>query len=121
MTAIDNTVATKYPNVQNYIAGAFTDGDGGDYLDVTNPADGSVISRVPLSAAAEVDRAVEAAQRAFPAWSGMPIKERVQVFFRYKTLLEQNIDELAKLVTEENGKIDGQGGAEGVRAPGTRA
>ena len=116
MTALDNSVATKYPPVQNYIAGAFTDNDGGDYLDVTNPADGSVISRVPLSAAQEVDRAVEAAQRAFPAWSGMPIKERVQVFFRYKTLLEQNIDELAKLVTEENGKIDNEARAEVLKS-----
>src|SRR5881394_443874 len=103
MTALDNPVATKYPNVQNYIAGEFIDGKH-DFLDVTNPADGSVISRVPLSASVEVDRAVDAAKKAFPVWSGMPIKERVQVFFKYKTLLEKNIDELSALVTEENGK-----------------
>jgi malonate-semialdehyde dehydrogenase (acetylating) / methylmalonate-semialdehyde dehydrogenase len=116
MTAIDNPVRTKYPHIQNYIGGAFVDESGPDLLDVTNPADGSVISRVPLSPGAEVDRAVAAAQKAFPGWSETPIKERVQVFFRYKALLEENIDELAKLVTEENGKIDGEARAEVLKS-----
>src|ERR1700737_767187 len=71
---------------------------------------------LPLSAAADVDRAVQAAKKAFPIWSSIPIKERVQVFFRYKTLLEQNIDELAKLVTEENGKIDSEARAEVLKS-----
>jgi malonate-semialdehyde dehydrogenase (acetylating) / methylmalonate-semialdehyde dehydrogenase len=114
MTAID--ISTKYPPVRNYIGGEFIEGAGGNYLDVTNPADGSVISRVPLSGANEVDRAVQAANRAFPGWSGTPIKERVQVFFRYKTLLEENIDELAALVTEENGKIDNEARAEVLKS-----
>jgi malonate-semialdehyde dehydrogenase (acetylating)/methylmalonate-semialdehyde dehydrogenase len=116
MTALDNTVATKYPAVQNYIGGEFVAGDVNDFLDVTNPADGSVISHVPLSAAEDVDRAVAAAKSAFPAWSAIPIKERVQVFYRYKALLEQNIDELAKLVTEENGKIDSEARAEVLKS-----
>src|SRR5438128_1372287 len=110
MTAID--ISTKYPPVRNYIGGEFVEGNGSNYLDVTNPADGSVISRVPLSQAKEVDRAVQAAKKAFPAWSSMPIKERVQVFFRYKTLLEKHIDELSALITEENGKIDSEARAE---------
>jgi malonate-semialdehyde dehydrogenase (acetylating)/methylmalonate-semialdehyde dehydrogenase len=116
MTALDNPVATKYPQVQNYIGGTFVDENGNDYLDVTNPADGSVISRVPLSPGGEVDRAVEAAEKAFPAWAATPIKERVQVFFRYKALLEKNIDGLAKLVTEENGKIDSEARAEVLKS-----
>ncbi len=110
MTTID--VSTKYPPVQNYIGGAFVDGNGNNYLDVTNPADGSVISRVPLSPATEVDRGVQAAKKALPAWSSLPIKERVQVFFRYKALLEKNIDGLSALITEENGKIDSEARAE---------
>src|SRR5438067_12850898 len=110
MSAID--ISTKYPPVRNYIGGAFVEGEGYSHLDVTSPADGSVISRLPLSTAAAVDRAVQAARRAFPAWSSLPIKERVQVFFRYKTLLEQNIDDLAALITEENGKVDGEARAE---------
>ncbi len=110
MSAID--ITTKYPSVRNYIGGTFVEAPGYNHLDVTNPADGSVISRVPLSPAAEVDRAVQAAKRAFPAWSSLPIKERVQVFFRYKALLEQNIEELSALITEENGKVDSEARAE---------
>jgi malonate-semialdehyde dehydrogenase (acetylating) / methylmalonate-semialdehyde dehydrogenase len=116
MSVIDRASAAKYPDVRNYIAGDFVDGNASSFLDVFNPADGNVISRVPLSAAADVDRAVQAALAAFPKWSGMPIKERVQVFFRYKTLLEQNIDELAKLITEENGKIDSEARAEVLKS-----
>ncbi len=109
-------VTTKYPPVRNYIGGAFVDGNGHQYLDVTNPSDGSVISRVPLSPASEVDRAVQAAKKALPGWAEMPIKERVQIFFRYKTLLEKNIDELAALVTEENGKVDSEARAEVLKS-----
>src|ERR1051325_11257911 len=116
MTALETPTASKYPDVRNYIAGDFVDNDGARTLDVTNPADGVVISRVPLSGTAEIDRAVAAAKRAFPAWSGMPIKERVQVFFKYKTLLEQNIDELSALVSEENGKIASEARAEVLKS-----
>ena len=102
--------------MRNYIGGQFVDGNGAQYLDVTNPAFGTVISRVPLSGGSEVDRAVQAAKRAQPAWAAMPIKERVQIFFRYKTLLEKNIDELSALVTEENGKIESEGRAEVLKS-----
>ena len=116
MTALETPTASKYPDIRNYIAGEFVDGGGARTLDVTNPADGSVISRVPLSGSAEIDRAVAAAKAAFPGWSGMPIKERVQVFFKYKTLLEQNIDELSALVSEENGKIASEARAEVLKS-----
>src|SRR3954449_4661391 len=116
MTAIEQSAPTKYPDVRNYIGGTFVDPSVEQHLDVTNPADGSVISRVPLSSASDVDRAVDAAKKAFPIWSGMPIKERVQVFFRYKALLEKNIDELSALVTEENGKILSEGRAEVLKS-----
>lgn len=114
MTAID--ISTKYPPVRNYIGGAFVDADAPERLDVFNPADGRVISHVPLSTNADVERAVAAAEKALPAWSAMPIKERVQVFFRYKALLEKNIDELAALITEENGKIDSEARAEVLKS-----
>src|ERR1044071_5294950 len=94
----------KYPEVQNYIDGKFVSG-GPEWLDVYNPANGAVISKVPLCASKEVDMAVQAALKAFPSWSALPIKERVQVFYRYKTLLEKHVEELAALVTEENGKV----------------
>ncbi len=115
MSAIEQSTKAKYPPVPNFIGGAFV-GTSGEHLEVTNPADGSVISRVPLSQNAEVSRAAEAARAAFPAWSAMPIKERVQVFFRYKTLLEKNIDALAALVSEENGKVDSEARAEVLKS-----
>jgi malonate-semialdehyde dehydrogenase (acetylating)/methylmalonate-semialdehyde dehydrogenase len=105
----------KYAEVQNCIGGAFVSPDA-PWLDVYDPSSGKVISRVPLSSAREVDAAVAAAREVFPRWSGMPIKERVQVLYRYKTLLEQNIDELAALVTEENGKIASEARAEVLKS-----
>ncbi len=116
MSVIEQSTPTRYPDVRNYIGGAFVDASDRKMLDITNPADGSVISRVPLSGMTEVDRAVDAAQKAFPGWSGTPIKERVQVFYKYKALLEQNIDELAALVSEENGKVRSEAAAEVLKS-----
>ncbi len=116
MPVLEQTSATKYPDVRNYIGGAFVDVSDRTMLDITNPADGGVISRVPLSGMREIDQAVDAARKALPAWSATPIKERVQVFYRYKALLERNIDELAALVTEENGKIKSEGAAEVLKS-----
>ena len=102
----------KYAPVQNYVNGQLTAASGTGKLPVISPVDGSVLSEVPLSTAADLDIAVAAAKAAFPAWSRKPVKERVQVFFRYKTLLENNMDELAKLCSEENGKTYGESVAE---------
>lgn len=96
--------AMKYSPIQNYINGQFVDASTERKLDVISPVDGTPLSTVPLSTATDLDRAVKAAKVAFPAWSRTTIKERVQVFFRYKALLEKNIKELALLVQEENGK-----------------
>ena len=79
----------KYAEVQNCIGGAFVSPDA-PTLDVYNPSSGVIISRVPLSGARDVDAAVAAARAALPAWSATPIKERVQVLYRYKALLEQH-------------------------------
>jgi malonate-semialdehyde dehydrogenase (acetylating)/methylmalonate-semialdehyde dehydrogenase len=105
----------KYAEVQNCIGGAFVSPDA-DRLEVHDPSTGTVLSRVPLSSARDVDAAVQAARAALPGWSAMPIKERVQVFYRYKALLEQHIAELAALITEENGKIDSEARAEVLKS-----
>src|SRR5215218_9522599 len=105
----------KYAELRNYVGGDFV-ATPRPLLDVYNPSSGDVISKVPLSATDEVDAAVRSARAAFPAWAATPIKERVQVFYRYKTLLEQNIDELAALVTEENGKIASEARAEVLKS-----
>src|SRR5882762_5519658 len=97
----------KYPPLQNYINGQFVDASSARKLAVISPIDGNHLSDVPMSTAKDLDTAVKAAKAAFPAWSKMPIKERVQVFFRYKTLMERDLKELAELCSEENGKTYG--------------
>ncbi len=105
----------KYADVRNYVDGSFVKSDR-EFIDVMNPSDGSVISRVPLSTHEDLNIAVQSARRAFPGWAATPIKERVQVFFKYKALLEKHIDELAELVTEENGKIHSEARAEVLKS-----
>ncbi|MHB1327739.1 MAG: CoA-acylating methylmalonate-semialdehyde dehydrogenase [Gemmatimonadales bacterium] len=105
----------KYPVTTNYIGGAATDAAAA-LLDVYDPSVGSVISKVSLSTAAELDHAVQTAKVAFGKWSATPIKDRVQIFFRYKALLERDIESLAWLIVEENGKVFGEAKAEVERA-----
>ena len=102
----------KYAATQNFINGKFVDAGSGRKLDVISPLDGNLLSTVPMSTSKDLDAAVKAAHAAFAAWSKTPIKERVQVFFRYKTLLEKNLEELAKLCSEENGKTYSESVAE---------
>lgn len=102
----------KYPPVQNYINGKFVDASSLRSLDVISPLDGTLLSKVPMSTAKDLDEGVKSAKAAFPTWSRTPIKERVQVFFKYKYLLEKNLQELAALVSEENGKTMGEASAE---------
>ncbi|WP_299433403.1 CoA-acylating methylmalonate-semialdehyde dehydrogenase [uncultured Aquimarina sp.] len=102
---------TKQPQVKNYIDGQF-DRNGQNSMDIISPLDGTVISTLPLSTGQDVDKAVKAAKKAFPAWSSMTFKERVQIFFRYRSLLEKNMDELTNLVRIENGKTYGEAKAE---------
>lgn len=91
--------------LKNFIAGKWQNINGHKTLPVENPSTGEVLTQVPISGARDVDEAVQAAKSAFPAWSAMPIKERVQVFYKYKYLLEKHMQELAELVHKENGKI----------------
>ncbi|KAA3657475.1 MAG: methylmalonate-semialdehyde dehydrogenase (CoA acylating) [Calditrichaeota bacterium] len=101
----------QFPELHNFIAGAFSS-NGLQRFEVFSPLDGSVISTMPLSTKSDLDVAVDAAQKAFSEWSNTTIKERVQVFFRYKTLLEQNLEELATIVHIENGKTMAEARAE---------
>ncbi len=101
----------KQPQVKNFIDGKF-ERNGQSSMDVMNPLDGSIITTLPLSTYQDVDKAVKAAEKAFKGWSSKTLKERVRVFFRYRTLLEKNMDELTKLVQLENGKTYGEAKAE---------
>ena len=103
--------SSKYSAVRNFVAGGFID-SARLSLEVLNPGDGSLLSRVPISTRADVDLAVRAAAEAFPGWSATPIKERAQVFYRYRALLERDLTALAALITEEHGKIPSEAEAE---------
>lgn len=94
----------KYSTVKNYYNGQFVESGSAENLEVVSPVDGNLLSKVPMSTPDELNAAVASAKKAFDEWSKTPIKERVQVFFRYRYLLEKNFEELTALVSEENGK-----------------
>ncbi|TLS49594.1 CoA-acylating methylmalonate-semialdehyde dehydrogenase [Paenibacillus antri] len=91
-------------NIQNYIGGAWTPSASTIRDDVPNPATGETIATVPLSSKAELDAAVRAAKDAFQDWKKVPVPRRARILFKYQQLLVEHWDELAKLVTLENGK-----------------
>lgn len=94
----------KYNPVQNYINGSFVNSSSSRMLDIISPLDGTPLAVMRCSVQSELDDAINAAQAALINWSRTPVKERVQVFFKYKYLLEKNLQSLANLITEENGK-----------------
>jgi malonate-semialdehyde dehydrogenase (acetylating)/methylmalonate-semialdehyde dehydrogenase len=102
----------KYAPVQNFIFGEFKTPASSRKMDVISPIDGTLLSTVPMSTGDDLNDAVNAAKVALPGWSKTPIKERVQVFFRYKALLEKNLKELSELIMEENGKTYSEAVAE---------
>jgi malonate-semialdehyde dehydrogenase (acetylating) / methylmalonate-semialdehyde dehydrogenase len=88
----------------NYIGGKWKRSRASNYADVRNPATGRALVRVPLSPAAEVEEAAQAAQAALDGWRRTPPTERVQYLFKFKQLLEEHIDEIARLTVDECGK-----------------
>lgn len=94
----------KYPELKNYVGGIQIANTTDRFLDLISPLDGSLLTKIPLSTSENLNHAVVTAKKAFETWSKTPIKERVQIFFRYKTLLEKHMLELSELVHEENGK-----------------
>ena len=98
--------------VNNFINGQFIVSGSNRLLDVECPLDGTVIATVRLSNRNDLDQAVQDAVTAQKQWERVPIKERVQIFFRYKQLLEQYSQSLAELIVQENGKTLGEATAE---------
>ena len=90
--------------VGHYIGGRVVSGSSGRYGDVYNPATGEVARQVALASAEEVRHAIANAAEAFTDWAEVPPARRVQVLYRYRELLIQNMDELARLLSSEHGK-----------------
>jgi malonate-semialdehyde dehydrogenase (acetylating) / methylmalonate-semialdehyde dehydrogenase len=90
--------------LKNFVGGEWVASSGATLLDVRNPATGEILARVPLSTAADVDAAVRAAQRAFPAWRATPPVQRARHLFKLKALLDRHADEIVAICTSEHGK-----------------
>src|SRR5262245_12710281 len=88
----------------NFVGGRWVSSSGAEHVDVHNPARGIVIARTPLSTAGDVDAAVNAATAALPAWRDTPPVVRARAMFKFKQLLEEHFEEIARIVTTEHGK-----------------
>ncbi|MFT4953749.1 MAG: malonate-semialdehyde dehydrogenase (acetylating)/methylmalonate-semialdehyde dehydrogenase [Brevundimonas sp.] len=92
-------------DIRHFIDGASFEGASGRFGDVFNPNTGEVQARVQLATEGEVDKAVQAAQNAFEAWSSTNPQRRARVMFEFKRLVEANMDDLAEMLSSEHGKV----------------
>jgi malonate-semialdehyde dehydrogenase (acetylating)/methylmalonate-semialdehyde dehydrogenase len=95
---------TAIQNLSFLINGKWERPQGSSLHPITNPATGAVIAQVPYASEADIDRTVRTAHAAFASWRDVPVVDRVQVLYRYKDLLEKNLERLARTLTTENGK-----------------
>ena len=107
---------TGTQTLANYIGGEWRKPTTEDWQDVVNPATGETLAQVPLSSGAEVEAAAQAAADAQREWRQVPAVERVDYLFRLRDLLKTHFEELARLITLENGKTLGEARGEMVRA-----
>ncbi len=107
---------SKAKRLRNYVNGAWRAPEDATCLEVINPATAEVLAEVPLSPSAEVGKAVQAAQAAFDGWRRVPAEDRIQYLFKLKYLLDEHMDELSRIITEENGKTFGESKGEMKRA-----
>jgi len=108
--------APPLARLSNFMNGRWVESTTSEWMDVTNPATGETIAKVPLSTAAEVAAVVESAAAAYPEWRRTPPEDRIQPLFKLKQLLEDYLDELSRIITEENGKTLTEAKAEFRRA-----
>ncbi|HSY27203.1 MAG TPA: CoA-acylating methylmalonate-semialdehyde dehydrogenase, partial [Burkholderiaceae bacterium] len=97
--------ATTSPTIQHYIGGQLTSSDQGRSQAVFNPAHGTVSAQVALASVEEVNAAVAAASAAAPAWAETAPLKRARILFKFRELIEQNQDLLARAITSEHGKV----------------
>src|SRR5713226_4761408 len=96
--------ATEVRTLKFYVNGRWEEPRGRALHPVMNPSTGEVIAQVPYATADDIDRVARAAHEAFLHWREVPVVDRVQVFYRYKDLLEKHQDEIARILSTENGK-----------------
>ena len=91
-------------HVQQLINGEFVDSKTSEWIDLTDPATQEVIAKVPQTTDDEINEAVAAAKEAFKTWRKTPITTRARIFLTYQALIREHMDELAELLTSEQGK-----------------
>jgi malonate-semialdehyde dehydrogenase (acetylating)/methylmalonate-semialdehyde dehydrogenase len=96
----------------NYIGGEWREGNAGEPAEIKDPATGKVLAQIGLAASADVDAAVAAASAAFPGWRRTPPQDRIQYLFRFRQLLLERADEIARTTSQENGKTFAEARAE---------
>ncbi|MGP8187772.1 MAG: CoA-acylating methylmalonate-semialdehyde dehydrogenase [Terracidiphilus sp.] len=94
----------KPPRLKFYAGGEWIESKTSKYMPCYNPSTGAVIAYAPQCTADEVEFAISAAEKAYPAWSNTPVGKRIQVLFKMKALVEQHLDELTHICAQENGK-----------------
>lgn len=109
-------VQKNYGKLKNYVNGEWVDSQTDKFLDVENPSTGEIIAQMPLSTVDETKAAVEAAQEAWMEWRETPPISRARIFFKLKDLLEQNFENIARIMVQEMGKTIDEARGETRRA-----
>lgn len=102
---------TDEPLATHFIRGQSVPTTGADPVALVCPANGASLGRLSPARSEAVSQAVGAASAAYAEWSALPVKERVQPLFRFRTLVEKNLGELAECVSRENGKLPAEAAA----------
>jgi malonate-semialdehyde dehydrogenase (acetylating)/methylmalonate-semialdehyde dehydrogenase len=111
-----NTAILTETKVPHFINGQWVESAAKEWTEVINPATGETIAKVPLADASEVTKAIDAAAAAYPGWRRTPPEDRIQPLFKLKMLLEEHLDEISRIITQENGKTFTEAKAEMRRA-----
>jgi len=111
-----STAILTEAKVPHYIDGQWVESNAREWSEILNPATGESLGKVPISDAAEVTKAIDAAAAAYPAWRRTPPEDRIQPLFKLKQLLEDHVDDISRLITQENGKTFTEAKAEMRRA-----
>ena len=101
--ATKETILPK--EIEHFVNGTDIRGNSDRFGDVYNPASGDITGRVPFATASEVGAAIDAAHNALPAWAATPPLKRARVMFKFKELIERDMDTLAAILTSEHGKV----------------
>ena len=111
-----STAIITEAKIPHYIDGQWVESHAREWSEILNPATGESLGKVPISDAAEVTKAIDAAAAAYPAWRRTPPEDRIQPLFKLKVLLEDHLDDISRLITQENGKTFTEAKAEMRRA-----